>query len=178
MDKKEASRSDRATEPDLPPAPQVPKEELSPPPQVPREDLSPPPEVPAEDLSSDPEVQPQDLSAAPEVPDKEVSSPPQAPEASTAKDWTSDERTGKETLLITEDPAPRERTTMAPPSDTPVTISRDALYSRDSGLEETQGSEAERWSAASRTMTGGIAAATVVAVLALLFLRRHSPRNY
>jgi hypothetical protein len=185
MDKNKANRSDRATEPDLPPATQVPKEELSPPPRVPQEDLSPPSEVQSVDLSSPTEVSTEDLSSAPEgqhqeldtdpeVPGKEVSQPPQASEVPTAQDRTSDERTEKETILTTEDPAPRERTTTAPPSDTPITISSDEIYPRDSSLEDSQGSEGERWSAISGAMAGGLVVATVIALVALLLLRRRS----
>ena len=112
MDENKANRSDRATEPDLAPAPQVPQEELS----------------------STPEPQTRDLSSGPEDPDKEVSPPPEAPEAQTSKERTSDART--------------------------------------ESLEEPQGSEGERRSAASEARRRGIMVATAIAVLALLLLGR------
>ena len=59
-------------------------------------------------------------------------------------------------------------------------FSRDEIHPRDSGSEDPQGSEGERWFAASGAMTGSLVVATVIALVALLLLRRrsHSGRRW
>ena len=190
MDENEENRSDRATEPDLPPAPQVPEEELPPPPQAPKEkDLSegadlpralpePRTEVQSEDLSSAPEVESEELSAPPEAPEEDLPSAPEVPR----EELSPAPEASEEDLSPAPEPQARDLSSgpevpdkeVSPPPEAPEaqTSKERTSDARTEGLEEPQGSEGERRSAASETRRRGIMVATAIAVLALLLLGR------